>query len=233
MILSNDCWMKSYCPKNKSDASDCLQDNVFCSKLFKLDKLFNESMLSFEQRRHQILYVDSDGNDREAFLHLKEIENNISSWVNSGKNLYIYSTTCGNGKTSWSIRLIQAYLETVWYKSDLCCKALFVNVPRFLIMLKSNISQKNEYITKINENIFTADLVVWDDIGIKTATVYEMENLLNIIDYRVSNNKSNIYTSNLSPDELNDKLGDRLYSRIIKLSDIIEFVGQDKRGLVV
>lgn len=233
MILSNDCWMRSYCPKNKSDAADCLQDNVFCSKLFKLDKLFNESMLSFEQRRHQTLYVDSDGSDRKAFLHLKEIENNIFSWVNSGKNLYIYSTTCGNGKTSWSIRLIQAYLETVWYKSDLCCKALFVNVPRFLIMLKSNISQKNEYITKINENIFNTDLVVWDDIGIKTATVYEMENLLNIIDYRISNNKSNIYTSNLSPDELNDKLGDRLHSRIIKLSDVVEFVGQDKRGLVV
>ena len=60
-----------------------------------------------------------------------------------------------------------------------------------------------------------------------------MENLLNIIDYRISYNKSNIYTSNLTPDELSEKLGDRLHSRIIKLSDVVEFVGQDKRGLVV
>ena len=59
-----------------------------------------------------------------------------------------------------------------------------------------------------------------------------MENLLSIIDYRLNSSKSNIYTSNLFGKELSESLGDRLYSRIINLSEVIEFVGQDKRGLI-
>ena len=101
-----------------------------------------------------------------------------------------------------------------------------------MIALKNSISQQDDYITHIKENIQTADLVVWDDIAIKTATTYEMENLLSIIDYRLNTGKSNIYTSNLFGKELNESLGDRLYSRIVNLSEVIEFVGQDKRGLI-
>ena len=101
-----------------------------------------------------------------------------------------------------------------------------------MIALKNSITQQDDYITHIKENIQTADLVVWDDIAIKTATTYEMENLLSIIDYRLNSGKSNIYTSNLFGKELSESLGDRLYSRIINLSEVVEFVGQDKRGLI-
>lgn len=233
MILSNDCWMKNYCNKYLSNSNcDCSLDNVFCSKLFKLDKLYTESLLSSNQRLHQTLFIDSDGSDRQSFLRLKEIEENIVNWVSQGNNLYIYSNTCGNGKTSWSIRLLRSYLESIWYKSDLICKALFINVPRFLIALKNNISEKDEYASHIKDNVLKADLVVWDDVAIKTATTYEMENLLSIIDNRLNNSKSNIYTSNLFGQDLNEKLGERLYSRIVNLSEVIEFVGQDKRGLI-
>lgn len=233
MILSDSCWMKEYCGKyNSSIDCECKDKNVFCGKLFKLDKLYHDSLLSDIQRIHKTLYIDSDGSDREAFIRLKEIEKNIEQWVNFGNNLYLYSHVCGNGKTCWSIRLLQSYLESIWYKSDLKCRALFINVPRFLIALKNSISQQDDYITHIKENIQTADLVVWDDIAIKTATTYEMENLLSIIDYRLNSGKSNIYTSNLFGKELSESLGDRLYSRIINLSEVIEFVGQDKRGLI-
>ena len=43
--------------------------------------------------------------------------------------------------------------------------------------------------------------------------------------------KSNIYTSNMTANELNERLGSRLYSRIQNLSVDIEFAGSDKRGL--
>lgn len=233
MILSDKCWMKDYCAKYNSTLNcECKNSNVFCSKLFKLDKLYADSMLSDVQRQHRSLFIDSDGTDRDQFIRLKEIESSIESWVKLGNNLYLYSETCGNGKTSWAIRLLQSYLEKIWYKSDLVCKGLFVNVPRFLLALKSSISQPNEYSSHIKDNIFNADLVVWDDVAIKTATTYEMENLLSIIDYRLNSGKSNIYTSNLFGSELSQRLGERLYSRIINLSEIIEFSGQDKRGLI-
>ena len=45
--------------------------------------------------------------------------------------------------------------------------------------------------------------------------------------------KSNIYTSNLDLDELKEKVGDRLFSRIANNSVNIEFFGKDKRSLNV
>ena len=145
--------------------------------------------------------------------------------------MYIHSNTCGNGKTAWSLRLIQSYLGSIWYKCDLNCKALFINVPRFLLALKDNITDKNDYIQHIKKYVLNADLVVWDEIATKAATQFEHENLLSLINTRIDYNKSNIYTSNLNPDEIKERLGDRLYSRIVNLSTDIELFGSDKRGI--
>ena len=97
--------------------------------------------------------------------------------------------------------------------------------------LKDNISEKSDYISHIKENILDADLVIWDDIATKSATTFEHENMLSIIDTRVLNNKSNIYTSNLGCNELHSFVGDRLFSRIYRESLAIEFKGKDKRGI--
>ena len=58
-----------------------------------------------------------------------------------------------------------------------------------------------------------------------------MSYLLSIIDDRINNKKSNIYTSNLNKDELHKLLGDRVYSRVYNYSECIEFLGKDKRNL--
>ena len=103
--------------------------------------------------------------------------------------------------------MLQTYFNKIWLRTDLRCRALFINVPLFLIKLKENISNKSEYITHIKENIYDCDLVIWDDIGTKSSTVYEGENLLSIIEYRIGNGKANIFTSNLNDKELHEALG--------------------------
>lgn len=230
MILSNECYLKDICKKFRNGNCDINQP-TFCSKLFKLNYLYDEALLSSNQRSKVALRVDADGTDRAQFIQLKEIEKNIELFVNSGSNVYIHSCICGNGKTAWSIRLIQAYLNAIWHKCDLNCKALFINVPRFLLSLKDNISEKNDYISHIKKHVLDADLVVWDEIGVANLSKFEHEHLLNLINTRIDYNKSNIYTSNLGPEELKEKIGDRLYSRVVNLSTDIEFFGSDKRGL--
>ena len=108
---------------------------------------------------------------------------------------------------------------------------LFINVPRFLLSLKDNISEKSDYVQHIKENVLTCDLVIWDEIGTKSLSTFEHENVLNLVNARIDSGKSNIYTSNLTNDELHTAVGDRLYSRIVELSSDIELVGSDKRGL--
>lgn len=230
MILSDKCWLKDSCKKYKTSKDICDQES-FCIKLFKLDALYEASLLSFNQRYHKPLFLDASLVDSDNFNYLKNIQDNIESFIKEGKNLYIYSTITGNGKTEWSIRLMQSYFNKIWHKTDIRCRGLFLNVPRYLLAIKDNISTYNEYATYVKNNIFDADLVIWDDIGTKAATSFEHETLLSIIDNRISYNKSNIFTSNITPEELRELTGDRLYSRIINCSTCLQFLGEDKRGI--
>ena len=119
----------------------------------------------------------------------------------------------------------------MWLKSSLRCRALFINVPRFLLSLKENISERSDYVAHIKENILTCDIVIWDDIATKQTSIFESEHLYSMIEARIAEGKSNIFTSNLTAEEMHKALGDRLYSRIVNLSQDIELKGSDKRGI--
>lgn len=220
--MNENCWLKDAC-----NQIDC---DKFCMRYFKLNYLYDKALISLNQRKHLNLRVDSNRNDADAFIKLKEIESDIVSFVKAGKSLYLHSNNTGNGKTSWSLRLVQAYFNSIWSKCNLECKALFINVPRFLLAIKENISDKSDYVQHIKNNIFDCDIVIWDDIGTKSITTFESDNLLSMIDAR--GNKTNIFTSNLNDIELHNLLGDRLTSRIVNNSVNIELFGADKRGLL-
>lgn len=222
--MNNNCWLYDNC-----NHIDC--DKDFCLKKFKLNYLYESALIELPQRKHINLRLDSNQSDLEAFNILRDIQNNIVNFINNGKNLYIHSSIAGNGKSSWALRLVQSYFNKIWSKSDLTCRALFINVPRFLLALKDNITEKSSYVEHIKNNIFNCDIVIWDDIATKSVTVFESENLLSMIEYRISSGKSNIFTSNLNNNELHQFLGDRLASRIIGMSTNIEFFGYDKRGI--
>ena len=215
---------------NNCNHKDC--DKEFCLRKYKLDSLYNAAQVPESKRYHTVLHIDADGTDLAEFKQLAEIESHIEEFVAEGKNLYLHSSYCGNGKSSWAYRMIQTYFNKIWPSAPLECKALFISVPRFLLALKDNISNRNEYAEYITENILTADLVVWDDIAAKMASEYEMNHLLSFIDGRLTAGKSNIYTSNLSTREVYEALGERLASRICNLSIDIELHGADKRQTV-
>ena len=229
--LSCSCYLRDTCWKFQNSDKSCRENDIFCPRFFRINYLYDQSLLSLKQRQHKPLRLDADGSDRDAFNKLKSIEDNIEKFVETGTNLYIHSPISGNGKTEWSLRLLQSYINKIWFKSDLRCRVLFINVPRYLISLKESITTQNDYVDHIKKNIFNADIVVFDEIGIKAATTFEFENLLNFINTRIDLGKSNIYTSNLTAQELNDRLGSRLYSRILNMSVDLEFKGADKRGL--
>lgn len=233
MLDFKSCDKTQTCKKYREGTCPITNNNIdqFCIKWFKINELQTLSLLEDSQKNRFPMYLDEDGADRDVYTRLSEIEKDAENFVSQGKNLYLYSAGTGNGKTSFAIRILNAYLASIWYKAELSCKALFINVPKFLILLKDNISKKSDYIEYIKENVLNADIVIWDDIATKGFTTYEMENILNIIDNRLIANKSNIYTSNIVGDELKECIGDRLYSRVFNKSEVLEFIGKDKRSL--
>ena len=224
--VCKNCWLKDDC--NDSGYS-CT--NSFCVKNFKLSKLYDNALISLKQRQRINWFPTDSKEDANNFKYLASVESNIMNFVDQGGNLYIHSPITGNGKTSWAFRLARSYINNSWFKKPLETIVLFISVPKFLLELKSNITQKSEYVEHILDSVRSCDLVIWDDIGSKNGTEFEVSYLLSIIDDRLTNSKSNIYTSNLNRDELHTLLGDRVYSRVYNYSECIEFVGKDKRGV--
>ena len=74
-------------------------------------------------------------------------------------------------------------------------------------------------------------MVIFDDISSKMGTEFEISHLLSIIDTRLNNNKANIFTSNIAPENLVTFLDSRLASRIANTSIKILLLGADKRNL--
>ena len=221
------CWLCNECID-----SDYYCDDSFCVKNFKLSKLYANALISNKQRKRVTFLLDKDECDDENYSYLSKVEKNINNFVNSGGNLYIHSSITGNGKTSWALRLVQAYFSNIWRDASIDdCRALFINVPRYLLALKDNISQKSDYVQYIKHVVLNADIVIWDEVGTKGLTQFEHENILNLITTRIDCGKANIYTSNLNDEELHQVVGDRLYSRIVLLSDDVELFGSDKRAL--
>lgn len=222
--------MTENCPyKDRCNGIDC--DKDFCMRKYRLDCLYDNSLLTPSLRQHKTLFTDADGTDVAEFTKLSNIEKSADKFVADGLNLYIHSSNCGNGKTSWSIRILKSYFNKIWMRSNFKCQGLFISVPSYLLALKESISKYNEYADFINKNVLEADIVVWDDIATKIGTEFELNHLLNMINTRMNNGKCNIFTSNLGKKELTNALGERLASRICNKSIDIELHGQDKRYL--
>lgn len=220
------CFLRGVC-----NGKDC--DKDFCLRKYKMDSLYSAALMTENQKKHITLRVDEDGTDLEQFKQLAAIEQDIINFISSGKNLYLHSANCGNGKSSWSLRLAEAYFNKIWARTEVKCRVLFISVPRFLLALKDAISNKSTYVDYIKDNVLEADLVIWDDIAAKMGSEFELTHLLNIIDNRLALGKSNIYTSNLNRQQLYNALGERLTSRIANMSIDIELFGADKRVLKI
>lgn len=170
--------------------------------------------------------------DEQSFMELNTIKLNIKDFVAQGNNLLIYSAHTGNGKTTWATKILVEYIKSVGrvsFRDN--CPGLFINVSNFLNKKKLAITDSSlaEEVKSIEKRILSANLVVFDDLGVKDISAYEMNSLYYWIDDRTSNLKSCVFTSNLSPQILETVLDPRVYSRVINYSILKEITGGDNR----
>jgi hypothetical protein len=71
--------------------------------------------------------------------------------------------------------------------------------------------------------------LILDDIGTEKPSEWAQQNIFLIIDRRYETLRQTIFTSNLSLDELSERLGDRITSRIAEMCKVIELKGKDRR----
>lgn len=148
-----------------------------------------------------------------------------------GKNLYIWGKSTGCGKTSWACKIMGYYFRKVAFESGLENEGLYIYTPTFLEDLRNSYSNPDEDFSEVLEMLKKCKLLIIDDIGAEKVTEWVRERLVSIINTRVSGGLSTIYTSNLSPNELVSQFEERIASRVLGCSQIVEITGKDRRGI--
>lgn len=215
VLRKEDCWYKNVCTYD------------FCTNCIRYSEmkyLMQNSGLSKSRQRPIAL----DGSrDPESFKLLADIKDDIVNFVNNGESLYIFSEKTGNGKTSWAIKLLLKYFDSIWAGNGFRVRGYFQHVSSLFTTLK-DFSKSHE---SLRNTLMSVDLVIWDDIASTKLSDYDAQQLLIIIDQRVSDGLANIYTGNLtSQDALTKAVGQRLASRIWNMSTLVEFKGKDRRS---
>lgn len=213
-----DCWYNDVCAVDRSCTG--------CVRYAEMAYLMENSGIPVNKQRPAELIPDEV--DYDAFCQLQDIKLDIMDFVRSGRNLYLWSAHTGNGKTSWSIKMLCKYFNDVWPGNGFCVRGVFVHVPTLLLRLK-DFDSKDESLDTLKRNLKACDLVVWDDIASTGLSQYDLSQLLMYIDERILNDKSNIFTGNLSHTELSRVVGSRLASRMYNSSIVVELRGKDRR----
>lgn len=217
------CWYRNVC--SKYNTKDC---NPSCIRFMEMDFLMNNSGIPKNRQLPKPLKASKE--DLETFKELDLIREDIVQFVKNGENLYIYSSNCGNGKTSWAIKLMAKYFDKVWAGNGFRVRALFIHVPTFLTRIKDVISKPDSDFNRLKELLMEVDLVVWDDIAATKLGDFDHSTLLTYIDQRVLSGLANIYTGNLSSPNIEKALGVRLSSRVWNNSYRLEIIGEDRRS---
>jgi len=155
--------------------------------------------------------------------------------------LYIYGGV-GRGKSWLAVALLKATIKTMYQKNsraevfpignidDFKRYYRFVYVPWLLTEIKSTYDNSNARSEQDIINEYTnMPVLVLDDIGAERPTDWVREKLNMIIYFRNNRGLKTIYTSNVAPDGLQERLDERITSRILQQCDTIQLTGPDRR----
>lgn len=139
-----------------------------------------------------------------------------------GSNLLLYGET-GLGKTFLSnciAKEVMSQGKTVLYLS---AKQLFEE-----IIAGYKFHDRSDY-EELNQNIYTSDLLIIDDLGTELTNNMIISELYEIINQRQISKKSVIISTNLSLRQLDQKYSERSMSRIFENYTLLNFYGENIR----
>lgn len=112
---------------------------------------------------------------------------------------------------------------------------VFQTMPELLERIRQtfNDRQNKETERDIMYALQNCDLLVLDDIGAEKVSDWVQDVLFRIVDGRYRQKKPILYTTNLKPSELKDKVGPRIYDRIAETSIPVENKGTSFRMKVM
>jgi len=126
----------------------------------------------------------------------------------------------GTGKTHLTTAVVVAMCQGL-------VRAVRMKVPAMLMDMKE---QFNDRPSKgLYQIAFKAPALLLDDIGTERGTDWATEQIFQLIDYRSEQRLLTLFTTNLTPKQLEGRLSDRVVSRILGMADVVYIDGPDGR----
>jgi DNA replication protein DnaC len=145
----------------------------------------------------------------------------------STKHGLMFYGHAGSGKTHLSVAITKQIIE------EKQIQVKFVRIVDLLLEIRKtfdeNESWKAENESELLRKYTFTPLLILDDIGSEKTTDWVRQVLYQIIDERWIEQKPIIVTSNLTLDELEGRLGERIASRIAGITQLIEMQSHDYR----
>lgn len=215
------CFAEAYCQKDRLECSEVCGGYRVLRALYRLSRV--------PVRYQYNLLLKPEPADITAFETLNEFKESVVDHVEAGYGLYIWGKSTGCGKTSWACKIMGHYFRKIAFDTGLENEGLYIYLPTFLEELRSSYDNPDPEFAEVLSMLKQCKFLIIDDIGSERVTEWVRERLVSIINTRVASGLSTIYTSNLSPKELGDALGDRICSRVLGSSRVVEITGADRR----
>ncbi|MCQ4794965.1 ATP-binding protein [Anaerofustis stercorihominis] len=198
--------LKGYLKKRKNKNSILFRDGNFDN--------FDENLFDNDKSKYKITPRENIIKNKEQslkFINTFKDEENTLGLLMSGK--------AGSGKTFLAAATGKILLNKGY--SVICLTA-----KEFEDIIKSF---NDPDLEKKKKEILDVDLLILDDLGIETQSDYVNNEILKLVDYKMTYNKKMIITTNLTLNEIREKYKSRIYSRIISNFNLLKFFGPDLR----
>lgn len=146
--------------------------------------------------------------------------NFVENFDSQYENLYLYGNS-GLGKTFISHCIAKELL-------DKGKSVIYQTATDLIDSIRRNKFNQNIQVNTLNY-LYQCDLLIIDDLGTENLTEFANNELFNLLNKRLMDQKSNVISTNLSLKELQKRYSTRLTSRIIGNFTFLKFIGDDIR----
>lgn len=196
-------------------------------------KIFSDNGISPKYSGATLDKITLVKGQENACIKAKEF---LNDYLKSTKTKgFAFFGAVGSGKTYIVAALINQLCNNIVDKTtekereDICAGRLSVVSPAVFISnieLIEKVKNDNELINKYKKS----KLLIIDDLGAARNTEWAEERLFEIIDYRYCQELPIIFTTNITPKDLKEKISNRIFDRLVEMCDFISVTAPSQRS---
>ena len=160
--------------------------------------------------------------NKAAVRAMKKYASCFETVLQTGESLLLIGPV-GTGKTHLGMAVLMELMRKPLYLRFELLRKRYISLPQFLNELRA--SYREERLKDLAE----CEFLIIDDLGIETLDEWGRDKVFTLVNTRYQEKLPTIFISDLSPQELVNKLDERILSRLHEMARGVRIGGEDRR----